>query len=442
MTQHDSQRTKAETLQGGETPRKPKNIRGVIRVRRWKTGGHTRKAWQADFGFVNDKRLMRSFDTKEKAENWLREQTLLNDNQGAAGFALTDNQRLDAVRAYAELKGVDDVPRGAVLETIAKLYRTCRDMLKGCNGTIEEAVAYYRKHKAPEGERRTVDELIQEYEADAVSHNLRPASIRDIKGKLTKFSEKCGNKLVTEVTRKNAKDWIDALSMSGASKRHFAIIVHGMFNYAVDCEYVTDNPFAQKGRRRKHHEEERMPECLSNKQVEKIMQAAVEDEPSMIPALAIGFFAGLRTAELRGLDWKDVDLIQKRITVIPEVAKKRRARHVEIEANLLAWLLPCRRVSGLVAPDGEKWRSRLDTVREKAGVKWLRNSMRHSYASHHLAKYGDPVKTAFQLGHQHDTGMLFEHYRALTTPEDGAAYFEIKPEAEGKAIAGNFAKTA
>jgi integrase len=160
----------------------------------------------------------------------------------------------------------------------------------------------------------------------------------------------------------------------------------------------------------------------------------------MVPALAIGFFAGLRTAELKGLDWKSVDLVQNRITVIPEVAKKRRARHVEIEGNLLQWLTPYRKQSGLIAPDGEKWRSRLDTIREKAKVTWPHNAMRHSYASHHLAKYGDPVKTAFALGHQHDTGMLFEHYRALTTPENGKSYFEIKPESKGNVI--QFAKTA
>jgi integrase len=434
---------KAGNVEGEQEPRKPKSIRGIVRKRHWKTGGQKRTAWQADFGFVNGKRLMRSYETKEDAENWLREQTLQVQDQGAAAFRISDAERLDAIRARDELAHIDDLPTAALLETVAKVYRSCRDVLKGCNGTIDDAVAYYRKHKTPDGEKRTVNQLIEEYIADAIAHNLRPASIRDIRQNLKSFAQRFGHKLVTEITRKNAQAWVDSLTVSPSSKRHCAIIAHGAFNYGIRQEYTTENPFSKNGGR-KDHEDERMPECLTVKQVQKIMQAAVKHEASMVAPLAIGFFSGLRTAELRGLDWKDIDLAQNRITVIPETAKKRRARHVEIEANLFSWLLPHRKESGLVAPDGEKWRSRLDNVRVKAGVKWLRNSMRHSFASHHLSKYGDPVKTAFQLGHQHDTGMLFEHYRALTTPEDGAKYFEIKPEtkAKGNVIPGDFARTA
>jgi hypothetical protein len=77
----------------------------------------------------------------------------------------------------------------------------------------------------------------------------------------------------------------------------------------------------------------------------------------------------------------------------------------------------------------------LDHIREEAKeVKWTHNAMRHSYASHHLAKYGDAVKTAFALGHQHDTGMLFEHYRALTTTEEAEKYWGIRPDKQTKIV--------
>jgi integrase len=168
--------------------------------------------------------------------------------------------------------------------------------------------------------------------------------------------------------------------------------------------------------------------------VQKMMAAASTHDTSMVPSLAIGFFSGLRVNEIRLLDWQQIDLVARRITVMPEVAKKRRARHVQIEDNLLAWLAPYKQESGPVTPEGEKWRSRLDAVREKAGVTWPRNCMRHSFASHHLIKYGDAVKTAMQLGHHRDTSMLFEHYRALVTVEDAAAYWRIKPEAEANTL--------
>ena len=47
----------------------------------------------------------------------------------------------------------------------------------------------------------------------------------------------------------------------------------------------------------------------------------------MTPFVAIGLFAGLRTREIAVLDWKDVDLVDKTITV--HAAKtKTRARGV------------------------------------------------------------------------------------------------------------------
>jgi integrase len=406
MTQHENQRTKAETVQERNMTRKPK-IRGTVRVRKWKTHGVTKTAWQADFGYVNGNRLIRSYATKNDAENWLREQTLLHENQGIAAFSLTEMQRLDAVKAF--------------------------ELLKPTGTTLEQAARYYVTRRAPDI-KKTVAEVIAEYLQDAETCNLRPRTIRDLEHRTESLASAFEKRLVSEITRTDADKWLASFKLASASVRKYRVVAHGVWQFAIDRGYAPENPFTASRLRRKHHEDEQMPVCLSSKDVEKIMQAAVEVETSMIPALAVGFFAGLRTAELRGLDWKDIDLAQNRITVIPEVAKRRRARHVEIEGNLMQWLTPYRQESGLVAPDGEKWRSRLDAIREKAEVKWPHNAMRHSYASHHLAKYGDKVKTAFALGHGHDAGMLFEHYRALTTPEDGAKYFEIKPQTESNVI--------
>lgn len=400
--------TNGQKLQAGTATNKPKRIRGVIRRRKWQAAdGTVRTAWQADFGVVNTKRLMKSFANREDAENWLRSQTILDGNQGAAGFTLTDKQRLDAVKAIA--------------------------LLDGLGVTLDDAARYYKQHKAPTI-RKTITEVVTEYEADAEERNLRPTSIRSLGVHLAPLVAKYGTRLVSEFTRRDADAWIKSFPLSVSSKTHYRRIAHGMFNYAVDCEYVADNPFASRGRRRKYHEDESMPKCMSWRNVEKIMQTAAEHEPTMVPALAIGFFAGLRTSEVCQLDWKDIDLRSRKITVIPEVAKKRRARHVDIEDNLLQWLLPRQQAAGPVAPDGQKWRSRLDHIRELTKVKWPHNAMRHSYASHHLIKHGDAAKTAFQLGHGRDVSMLFEHYRSLIKTEEAEMYWQIRPVARDNAL--------
>ena len=418
-----------DNVDGAGKHRKRKPLRGIIRERSWAgADGEKRTAWQADFGTVNGKRLMRSFSIKADAENWLHEQRLVLEDQGHAAFGLTDAERMDAVKAREELKAVTDLPTHAVLQTVARVYVQCRRLLGESSASLADAVRFFSKHRPATGERRTVAQAVQEYVQDARENNLRPRSVKDLNYRLGKLAVNHGDRLVSEITRQDADKWLKALPLAPLSKKHFRIVAHGLFNFCIDREYYhAENPFTSKRHRRKYQADEVMPECMPRRDVQKIMAAAVEHEPSMVPGLAIGFFAGLRSNELAQLDWKDVDLDARRITVMPEVAKKRRARHVHIEENLAAWLLPYRQPSGRIAPDAGKWRSRLDTIRKKAGVEWPFNAMRHSYASNHLVKFGDAAKTALQLGHHRDTSMLFDHYRALVKAEDAASYFDIKP---------------
>ncbi|NLF23992.1 MAG: site-specific integrase [Lentisphaerae bacterium] len=55
----------------------------------------------------------------------------------------------------------------------------------------------------------------------------------------------------------------------------------------------------------------------------------------VVPVIALGMFAGLRLAEVQGLDWADVLLASKRVRVSPETAKRRRARYVDMADNLV-----------------------------------------------------------------------------------------------------------
>jgi len=53
--------------------------------------------------------------------------------------------------------------------------------------------------------------------------------------------------------------------------------------------------------------------------------------------------------------------------------------------------------------------------------------MRHSCGSYHYALHGNPLKTARLLGHKANDQVLFDHYRALVTKEQGERYFALYP---------------
>lgn len=214
-------------------------------------------------------------------------------------------------------------------------------------------------------------------------------------------------------------------------------VVGGLFNFALEQDYIKSNPLEKKSRRRRKQsgmENERLPEILTVPEIQAVMRAAEEHAPSMVPPLAVGFFAGVRTNELMQLDWRNIDLNARRITITPEVAKKRSVRHINIADNLLAWLAPYAEDSGRIAPDAKAWRYRFDKVREESKIaRWPHNAMRHSFATYHLEKHGDQNKTALQLGHR-NTDLLFNHYRALATPEDAERFWNIRPKSEAAGV--------
>ena len=124
-------------------------------------------------------------------------------------------------------------------------------------------------------------------------------------------------------------------------------------------------------------------------------------------------FCGVRAEEAKGLEWKDVndDLNEPFLTVSAKIAKKRRIRNVELPPNAVLWLSLIKDRSGKVVELRDK--NHFDTMfrkmREHAGFKekgddgrwvstWNNNAIRHSFGIYHFALYGDPIKTAVQMG--------------------------------------------
>src|SRR5262249_53908896 len=132
-----------------------------------------------------------------------------------------------------------------------------------------------------------------------------------------------------------------------------------------------------------------------------------------------------RDAEIKRLDWSEVDLVRGHIEVKARKAKSARRRIVPIQANLSAWLRPYSDRQGCVAPNGN--RKKLDRIRRAAGLaKWPRNGLRHSYASYRLAAVHDAPRVASELGHT-SPAMLYNTYREVVRPDEAEKYWQIAP---------------
>jgi integrase len=151
-----------------------------------------------------------------------------------------------------------------------------------------------------------------------------------------------------------------------------------------------------------------------------------------LPSIPSGF-AGLRVAEIRALDWRDVDLAGGFIHVSAKISKIRARRLVPVLPNLKEWLRPIAKAAGPVVE--RELRYRHEAARERAGIKdWPPNGMRHSFVSYRLTATGNAAQTALESGH--DQNVLFRHYRQVVRPTDAERFFAIRPatEAAGEKI--------
>ena len=144
------------------------------------------------------------------------------------------------------------------------------------------------------------------------------------------------------------------------------------------------------------------------------------------PFFAIWGFAGLRSEEIRRLDWRDVNLDRGFIVIEAEKAKTKRRRLVPISENLAAWLRPIAQESGAVLGLYNTHMG-CHKVCDRAGVAWKRNAFRHSYVSYRLAITNDAAKVALEAGH--DAQVMFAHYRELVRPDQAQEWFSIFPGA-------------
>jgi integrase len=177
---------------------------------------------------------------------------------------------------------------------------------------------------------------------------------------------------------------------------------------------------------------DRPPEIFAVDELRALLEAAQRMEPSVVPMLAIGAFAGLRDAEIKRLEWSEIDLTRGHIEVKAAKAKSARRRLVTIQPNLAAWLRPYSSLAGLVVPEGA--RGKLDRVRKAAGLaRWPKNGLRHSFASYRQAAIHDAPRVASDLGHT-TPQILYSTYRELVLPEEAERYWKIAPAAETKNV--------
>ena len=387
-------------------------------------------------------RKRKQFKRKLEAEKWAEKQWSSSKKQGADYFRASDSERREFVQALPEIRMLN----GGLGEAVKLLLKLESEGLDA-----KQSVEFAIRHLKPAGGIKTLDEVIDELLRDKdlrlASKTLSEYTHHDFKVKSGRLSKSLGSIPVNEIDKDRIKNWLGGLGRSPRTVKNYLACLSEVLRHAKESDYIVESPLVKLTSSEKKVligvAQEKQPEILTLKEVNQVLNSAHEHvELGFLPLITLGLFCGIRTVELGQLDWSDVKDGEERpfVTISHAIAKKRRIRHVDIPDNALSWLSLCKNREGRIA-HAETFKQHEENFRKfliQAGFmekddrgrwrsNWKRNALRHSFASYHYALHGNSLETARLLGHKASDQVLFDHYRALATKEQGEAFFSIVP---------------
>ena len=338
------------------------------------------------------------FKTKAEAEAERLRQITTLARHGREAVGLSPGELSAIIQARKEL-----AKHGKSIDDAAAFYLDYLERIRRCNVTVAQLAKEVLDAKRKDGMSATY--------------------IDDLKKRLARFCADFGERKIAGITVEELDDWLRALPGSPKSRANYRANIGVLFSYATKRRMLDFNPIAHTA---KPKLPDNPPEIFTVDELRSLLDAAQRTAPDAMAMLAIGAFSGLRDAEIKRLDWSEIDQKRGHIEVKARKSKSARRRIVLMQTNLAAWLQPYAGMTGAVA--AVNWRKKLDLVRKAAKLaRWPQNGLRHSFASYRLAACHDAPRVASELGHT-SPKMLYSTYRELVLPEEAERYWQLVPD--------------
>ncbi len=328
----------------------------------------------------------------------------------------------DAAAYSAARRSLD--PHGVSLSTAAEVLGECLETVGSLTGVLDAVKFYVARNNRVA--RKRVAAVVAELLEQKVAQRKSGVYLRDLRDRLARFAHDCC-KDTCDVSTADAQRWLDGLNLSPQSCQNYRRVVHLLFSFAVARGYALENPVT---RTEKVKVGDRDVLVFTPCEMGKLLAAA---QPNFLPVLAMGGFAGLRSAELERLCWEDVRIGARHLVVGASISKTASRRIVPMAENLADWLAPYSGQSGLVWKGGKQTLpSTMRKTAQRAGIQWKHNGLRHSYASYRFAQTMDAGRVSGEMGNS--ASVVHRHYRELVTPTAAARWFALCPDTEAQNI--------
>jgi integrase len=165
---------------------------------------------------------------------------------------------------------------------------------------------------------------------------------------------------------------------------------------------------------------------------EEAQRLLANAEPAILSYIAIGMFAGLRSAEREELDWKDIHIEDPdpSIDLSAKIAKTGRKRIVPILPALGEFLAPLVKSEGRIIPltcNGlPAYQNAWERSVMAAGLwPWSENRLRDSFVSYRYEQTDNAQITAKEAGHS--AAVMFDRYQKIVTKAAAEQFWAIRP---------------
>ena len=339
---------------------------------------------------------------------------------------LTSTDRAVYVQAVTLLRPLDVPLNVAVLEYVS----TLKGLPEGA--TLKEVVDFFKKRNPARLEKRTVQQVVDEMLATKRAAKLSEVHLKDLKSRLDRFAEDF-KMPIGGVSSSMLQTWLDGMEVSGRTKQNYMRVIGALFRFGSARRYLPKDAIEEVEAVQQAKADNSEIEIFTPTEFAEILNAA---RAEMVPWLAIGGLAGLRSAELGRLDWSEVNLTERHIEIKASKAKTAARRLAPVTDNLAAWLAPYAKPAGKVTAFDSWWNQipklveAMNRVRRERGTTakfvWKHNGLRHSFCSYRLASIKNAAQVALEAGNSPQ--MVFAHYRQLVTESEARKWFAVFPK--------------
>ncbi len=334
-------------------------------------------------------------------------------------LSLTDEDAFIYERAQALLKGF-----GQPFDVIAREYVDAVDTL-GDRTKLIEAATYFVKHcvkVTPQTVPQVVAELLESRAGKSDRH------VKDLRLRLGRFMGDYTGP-IGNLTQRDVALWLAKLGLSSRSHDNYRQALLLLFRFAQKRGYLAEGRTEAEKTESRGDDGEGDIAVFTPAEMRRLLKTTRKD---VLPYLALGAFAGIRTAEIVRLDWSEINFDSGYIEIKKSKAKTKGRRLIKMQPNLVAWLDTVKKSFGPVTPRGRPEKTAADVVcrttktKDEVAVVWKHNGLRHSYCTYRMAIVQNEHQVSAEMGNS--PAMVYSNYRELATKEDGEAWFAIFPE--------------